>query len=86
MDVARALRWEFNRLKSVPVVGNAYHDHDLLNLLPSLALAACRENDPDLAFEALDYLGSKVMGLDPLKWDDPRDSFEVNMLAILEVA
>lgn len=59
---------ELNRTR---VLGNAYDDHNLLTGYWNVAIQAATDNQPDLAYEALDTLGIRVMGEDPYMWDGP---------------
>jgi hypothetical protein len=73
------LRRELIGLQNQDIMGNAYSDRDLLSGLWDVALRACSDNEPTVAFDALDYLGVHVMGEAPMEWQDPRDGFVANL-------
>lgn len=67
---SRLIQARYDRLTSQKVVGNAYSDHDLLAGLYEVAVDAAEANDPTLSFNAYDYIGVSVMGVDPLTWPE----------------
>jgi len=79
MRVHSYLKIVLANMKRRKITGNAHGDFELLNELPAFAVVACQLNEPDLAFEALDYLGTDVMGVEDLTWEDPRDGFVATM-------
>ena len=56
------------RMQKREIVGNAYSDHDLLAELYAFSVVAAQLNEPDLSFDIVDFIGTKVMGLEPLQW------------------
>lgn len=69
MTVQDYLKIVLSNMKKREIVGNAHSDHDLLNELPAFAVVACQLNAPDIGFEAYDYLGTDIMSVDPLTWE-----------------
>ena len=52
------------------VVGNAYSDRSLIDLLWEIAVDALTVNDLDTGYEALDFLATHVMGCPPMPWEE----------------
>lgn len=58
-------------LLKIRIVGNAFNDRDLIDSLTELADSALCDNDVETAYDAIDYIGTGVMGVPALQsWDE----------------
>ena len=64
------MNFTLNDLKTKPVIGNAYNDFDLIKGSYRLTQRFLEQNQVDLAYETMDIMGVRVMGLPPQTWEE----------------
>lgn len=53
---------------NAPVAGNAYSDRDPMMQMYEATIEQVLANNPDAAFEILDLIGIKFMGVPAMEW------------------